>query len=453
MSIDSFRRAMMLAASVTTFSLLFACGGGGGGGGGGSPQPSTWVGTKQLGAAGASTRAQAAAVDHNGNVYVVGYVDGALDGNTRSGDTDLFLTKYSSSGARLFTRQLGVSGADTQAQGVTVDSSNNVYVVGYTGGSLAGESRSGANDAFLIKYNSSGASQYTKLLGVSGADTQAKAVAVDRSGNVFVVGYTTGALGISAPVGRRDVFVAKYTSSGTRLGISQFGGSGGLVEGNSVALDSSGNAYVVGPTDVGVGGNSQTGSYDLFLVKLSGTTLDVVFTKQMGSTSGQVVPEAVVLDSNGYINVAGITSGNFDGHTRIGSWDTFLIQFDSAGVRTAQSSQQMGVSGFEARGAAIAADGNGNVYVAGYTTGGLDGNTLTGAWSDAFLTKFNSSYAKQFTRQLGPTGASAYGTGVAVNTSGDVFITGQTTGGLDGNTLTGAIDTFVTKYNSAGVKQ
>jgi hypothetical protein len=112
----------------------------------------------------------------------------------------------------------------------------------------------------------------------------------------------------------------------------------------------------------------------------------------------------------------------------------------------------MGVTGQTTFGESVATDANGNVYVAGATTGGLDGNTLTGT-RDFFVTKYNSSGVKQYTRQLGVTGKITNGYSVATDANGNVYVAGDTAGGLDGNTLTGTLDFFVTKYNSSGVKQ
>ena len=63
-----------------------------------------------------------------------------------------------------WTRQLGSSGFD-EGYGVTVDSSDNIYVTGSTKGGLDGNTSSGGNDIFLVKYNSSGTKQWTKQLG------------------------------------------------------------------------------------------------------------------------------------------------------------------------------------------------------------------------------------------------------------------------------------------------
>ena len=78
---------------------------------------------------------------------------------------------------KAFTKQLGTSGVD-MAHGVTTDSSDNIYVTGYTEGGLDGNTSLGKKDIFLAKYNSSGTKQWTKQLG-SSADDYGHGVAVD----------------------------------------------------------------------------------------------------------------------------------------------------------------------------------------------------------------------------------------------------------------------------------
>ena len=83
---------------------------------------------------------------------------GDLDGNTNSGGEDIFLIKYNSSGTKQWTKQLGTSSTDIGI-GVTTDSSGNIYVTGYTLGDLDGNTSSGGDDIFLVKYDSSGTKQ------------------------------------------------------------------------------------------------------------------------------------------------------------------------------------------------------------------------------------------------------------------------------------------------------
>jgi len=121
--------------------------------------------TKQLGTS-SSDGGSGVTTDSSGNVYVTGYTLGGLDGNTNSGSYDMFLVKYNSSGTKQWTKQLGSSGWDW-GNGVTTDSSGNIYVTGYTNGGLDGNTNSGYGDIFLVKFNSSGTKQWTKQLGTS----------------------------------------------------------------------------------------------------------------------------------------------------------------------------------------------------------------------------------------------------------------------------------------------
>ena len=93
------------------------------------------------------------ASDSSGNVYVTGGTKGDLDGNTSAGDTDLFVVKYNSSGVKQWTQQLGTSSSE-DGEGITSDSSGNVYVTGSTSGGLDGDNY--GTDIFIIKYYSNG---------------------------------------------------------------------------------------------------------------------------------------------------------------------------------------------------------------------------------------------------------------------------------------------------------
>jgi hypothetical protein len=95
-------------------------------------------------------------------------------------------------------------------------------------------------------------------------------------------------------------------------------------------------------------------------------------------------------------------------------------------------------------------DGSGNIYITGGTNGNLDGNVNAGG-TDAFLAKYDSSGGRQWTRLLGTSGGEP-ANGVAVG-GGDIYVTGLTTGNLDGNTNAGDTDIFLAKYSAAGVKQ
>jgi hypothetical protein len=243
--------------------------------------------------------------------------------------------------------------------------------------------------------------------------------------------------------------VTKYNSSGVKQYTRQLGVTGRTTYGLSVATDANGNVYVAGFTGGGLDGNTLTGTYDLFVTKYDSSGVKQ-YTRQLGVTGGYTYGESVATDANGNVYVAGDTQGGLDGNTLTGNQDFFVTKYDSSGVK--QYTRQLGVAGQDTYGRSVATDANGNVYVAGETYGGLDGNTLTGT-QDFFVTKYNSSGVKQYTRQLGVAGKGTIGYTVATDANGNVYVAGDTAGGLDGNTLTGTLDFFVTKYNSSGVKQ
>jgi Tfp pilus assembly protein PilZ len=334
---------------------------------------------------------------------------------------------------------------------VTVDSSNNVYVSGYTRGGLDGNTSSGGNDLFLVKFNSDGVKQWTKQLGTSSDDT-GSGVTVDSSDNIYVTGRTAGGLDGNTNSGSdcnyppcSDLILVKYNSSGTKQWTQQLGTSG-WDDGQGVTVDSMGNLYVTGETWRGLDGNTNLGGGDPFLVKYNSSGVKQ-WTKQLG-TSSDDYGHGVTVDSSDNIYVTGETSGGLDGNTHSGRNDLFLVKYNSSGTK--QWTKQLGTSSRDV-GSGVTVDSSDNLYVTGRTEGGLDGNTNSGN-NDIFLVKYNSSGTKQWTKQLGTSGQDK-GYGVTVDSSDNIYVTGETQGGLDGNTSSGDADLFLVKYNSSGVKQ
>jgi len=109
---------------------------------------------------------------------------------------------------------LGTS-SDEDGNGVTVDSSGNIYVTGRTGGALDSIANSGSSDIFLVKYDSTGEKQWTKLLGTS-SDDYGFGVTVDSSDNIYVTGYTAGGLDNNSNSGSLDIFLVKFNSDGVK---------------------------------------------------------------------------------------------------------------------------------------------------------------------------------------------------------------------------------------------
>jgi len=413
-------------------------------------QSGTWAGTLLIGTA-STDRGHGIAVDSSGNIFVAGYTTGDLDGesNANPGTADIFLTKYDASGTRQWTRLAGTTGGDESGwSAVAVDGSGNIYVTGWTSGNLDGETNAGGSDAVLIKYNASGTRQWTRLLGSAGSDS-AWSVAVDGSGNVYISGFTDGSLGDQTNSGGTDAFVAKYNSSGTFQWVRQLGNAT-LTYSYAVAVAASGNVYISGMTRGSLDGQTNQGIQDIFVAKYnsSGTRQ---WTRMLGSTLFDYC-YSVAVDASENVYVAGDSKGHFDGWTNTdGSGtteDIFLAKFNASGTK--QWSVFHGGAGNDVA-SGLAVDSSGNAYIAGNTDAALDGFTPAGS-HDLILMKYDASGTRQWTTMLG-TAAGDYGRSVAVDASGNAFMTGHTAGDLDGATNSGGTDGFIVKVDTNGSLQ
>jgi hypothetical protein len=298
-------------------------------------------------------------VDNDGNVYVTGWTDGNLDGNVNVGYNDMFLTKFDSSGTRQWTREYGTPGPSSADLGLSVkaDKTGYIYVSGFTCGDLNGVPNAGGlSDGFLMRFDSSGNLQWTKLLGSPGIDS-GPALAIDDSANVYVAGWTTGQLDGNTSSGGRDIFLASYDSSGNVQWIRQFGTPADEIC-RSVAVDTRGHVYLTGCTAGALDGNPNAGGgEDVFLTKFDslGNRLWTTLLGSPGEDSGT----SVAIDQSGNIYVSGYTDGSLDGNVNIGSMDFFLAAFDSSGER--QWTRQLGTPYYEYPGTMAIASG-GNIY-------------------------------------------------------------------------------------------
>jgi len=171
-------------------------------------------------------------VDGSGNVYVTGHSYG-------SGKSyDYATIKYNESGEEQWVaRYKGPGNSDDFATALAVDAFGNVYVTGNSYGSGTGY------DYATIKYNSTGEEQwvarYSGPLGYF--DDEAKAIALDGSGNVYVTGYSFGSGTYY------DYATVQYNSSGQEQWVARYSGPGNFWDqANALAVDGSGNVYVTG---------------------------------------------------------------------------------------------------------------------------------------------------------------------------------------------------------------
>jgi len=335
------------------------------------------------------------------------------------------------------------------ATAVTTDPGGDVYVVGYTSAALGATAQAGVLDMFLLKYDGSGNLLFTRQLGVSGTHTQAIGVTVDANGYVLVGGVTDGALDGISLTGTADLFITRYDGAGVKQTPTwHHGWPGVMFAPNAMTADASGNLYFVGTTAVGLDGNPQTGSKDFFLTKFdnAGTWK---FTTQDGGSGTQTAGNAVAADQLGNIYVAGTTGGNLDGLTLSGAAYNagFLARYAIDGTKgtTQLTAGTTDATGFFA----MTTDAGGNVYLAGFTfESTLDNQTANGP-GDAVVTKYSSAGSKQFTELIGATGAYVTGYAIALGRFGDLYVSGQTQGALVAP-LIGNRDMFLAPLTSSG---
>jgi hypothetical protein len=370
-----------------------------------------WV-ARYDGPASGSDVASALAVDGSGNVYITGYSPGSGTGR------DYATVKYDAGGVQQWaSRYDGPANGDDVASALAVDGSGNVYVTGESEGSGTG------NDYATVKYNAAGVQQWVaRYNGPAGSDDWANALAVDGSGNVYVTG---GSLGSGTGY---DYATVKYNASGAQQWASRYNGpASGPDVPNALAVDGSGNVYVTG-FSAGSGTSS-----DYATVKYNASGAQQWVARYDGPTSGFDVASALAVDGSGNVYVTGLSAGSGTGY------DYATVKYNASGAQQWASRYDGPASGDDyAR--ALAVDGLGNVYVTGYSLGSGTGN-------DYATVKYNASGAQQWaSRYNGPASGDDQANALAVDGSGNVYVTGRT-GSVD------PADYATVGYDASGAQQ
>ena len=236
--------------------------------------------------------------DSSRNYYVSGVTSGGLDGNTNSGGRDIFLVKYDSTGVKKWTRQIGSSHSSTSVRDSNIDSSNNIYIIGSTSGNISGNTNKGEFDFFIIKYNSQGSQQWSKQIGTSGTE-DSESIFIDSSDNIFICGYTNSNLDNQTNNGSVDIFLMKLNSNG-EIQWTKLLGTSNDEHCRGVTGDSSGNLYITGNTSSSLNDDSIVGGRDIFLSKFNSIGTKV-YVKQIGSTGDDWARKIDIDSSNNLI--------------------------------------------------------------------------------------------------------------------------------------------------------
>ncbi|XXF78812.1 SBBP repeat-containing protein [Myxococcaceae bacterium GXIMD 01537] len=407
----------------------------------------TW--TRLQGAASKVTRVNDLTGDPEGRSYAVGMSNGAVPGPLVGGQ-DAFLHAYDSSGSVLWTRQMGVPGNLTAGYAVARNrvsgTTDDIYVGGFTSGALAGGTKTGtAYDAFVTKYNASGTWAWTRQMGVSGADTEAYGLGVDPAGNAFLAGATKGSLDGNTRIGISDAFVTKYDSAGTKQWTRTVGVASARTHGRRASADASGNVYVAGWTDGALDGNVKVGPQDFFITKYNAAGVKQ-WTRQYGAAAGSSYLYGSALDAAGNLYVTGYSYGSMDGSTSSTTDQTFLARYDASGTR--QWVRQFGLPN-GAWGTSLAINASG-IYVGGIGSGDLTNPSSPDSMTHSYIAKYDTSGNRLYLTQqdyarTGSTEQYSHVHGISVDDSGYAYLGGFTEGDLGTATRQGIVDGFVVK--------
>jgi hypothetical protein len=313
-------------------------------------------------------------------------------------------------------------------------------------------------------------------------------VRTDGIGNVYLVGYSSSPNAIATSGGHQntlafnyiyDAFLVKFDSSGNRLWGTYYGGEN-MDWGRACAIDATGNVYLSGQASANFildpevistqGAHQETfggGAYDAFLVKFNPSGIRIWGTYY--GDNGADIPYGTNIDTYGNVYLSGATTSASEiatigayQTTYGGNYDAFLVKFDSFGTRLWGT--YFGGSGDD-YGLSSALDGNGNIYLSGYTNSTIGiastgaHQTSNGGGIDAFLVKFDASGTRLWGTYYGGNNAEL-GFSCMSDNSGNIFMTGQTGSAASISTIGshqtifgGFYDAFLVKFDSSGTRQ
>ena len=377
----------------------------------------------------------------------------------------------------------------------TADAAGNAVLVGYSSSlddfpqvNALFEWAGYSADAFVTKIDSGGQVVFSTFLGGNGGDV-AQGVAVDGDGYIYVTGFTDStnfptpfgfqtehADDIDASDGN-DAFLVQLSHDGLALLYGTYLGGTNDDEGEGVAVDPSGHAYVTGrtgssvfPTTDGAFMETGGGIFDAFVAKFDPAqegAASLVYSTHLGGSERET-GRAIAVDADGNAYVTGYTlSNDFPTHNPLYPdlrgvlFDSFVSKLNADGSALLFSTY---LGGNRAAAFDIALDASRNIHVVGLTEGTVPTvNALDAAifHNDAFVSKIRADGTGfVYSTYLGG-GLWEEAHAVAVDSHGNAYVAGSTGEiGTVGNnfplkravqsTPGGDLDAFVTKINPEG---
>jgi hypothetical protein len=341
----------------------------------------------------------------------------ALDGAGNvlvSGRNYESVAKYSNSGSWLWTTGYGLSASASAA--MTVDSNGDVIIISYPYSGLT------SSDFATVKFSSAGGPLWAQQYGGSGfSEDRPYGVAVDGDRNIFVTGYSTRG------TNHNDCVTIKYSPDGVGQWTNFFSGTGNTDDyGTAVAVDSGGKVFVTGYLATGQG----AGAYVTLAYSGAGVP---IWTNIYPAPGGEAFANAIAVDAIGNVFVTGNSAG-------IGSgYDYATLKYSNAGVPL-WTNRYNGPGNGDDVATAITVDNAGNVLVFGRSA-------PPNGYHDYALLKYSTGGVPLWTnRYNGPMNRYDYGMSVALDQTGNAFVSGYVSGGA-GST----INLATLAYSSSGL--
>ncbi|MFX1273627.1 MAG: SBBP repeat-containing protein [Promethearchaeota archaeon] len=322
-------------------------------------------------------------VDSSDNIYIVGSTE-----SFGASNKDICFMKFNPIGSVVWNYTWGELHSD-RGFDIAVDDSGDLYIAGKTYNFGAGY-----GDMCLVKFNSTGGFEWYHTWGGGDGDG-GYGIALDAAGNAYVCGSTH-----SFGAYNGDICLVKFNSTGVEWNYTW--GGAGMDIGYGVALDAAGNAYVVGETD-----SFGAGYTDVCLIKFNSTGVVWNYTWGGGYYDWGY---GVDVDVAGNAYVTGRTYTD-----SVGGTDVCLIKFNDAGVVDYYT---WGGSEWEG-GYDIVLDAEDNAYIVG------DTNSFGAKFYDIILVKFNPMGTVEWYYMWGGDGWDT-GYGVALDSMGNPYVVGYT---------------------------
>ncbi|MBN2061880.1 MAG: SBBP repeat-containing protein [Deltaproteobacteria bacterium] len=343
-----------------------------------------------------------------------------------------------------WVRLYGYSDETVEGNGITMDLSGNIYVVGTTEGDMGGNDNITLyGSAFVSKLSRTGDILWSSLLETTDSWTEGTVyssrgdcITSDSSGYVYIGGEYDWSDTYSTPP---DAFVAKFDSDGNQMWLKKFvsGSNSDLTRINGIGVDGSDSLYILGYTSGTLDlSDTETISWSEgngnFLAKYNGSgELQWAVVLLPGDGYGNYFEGGMAVDASGNIYIAGYGLDGIDGLTGQGSGDVLLAMFNSSGEK--QWSRLWGTS-YTENANDISLGSSGYLYVTGLTTfdpeGGEDPASYTNCRS--FVCRFSTDGNPETEGQwdkiinfLDPSDTSIWMNGVSVDTKGNVYVVGS----------------------------